>query len=201
MTVEDLLIASKEELPEAAVALQPSDLPQLIALLSEKNDNIRYQAFLALQYRSRSLDDVYPYWERFRSKLTSDNSYQRSIGLMLIAENVRWDTQGRMEATIDAFLECLNDEKPITVRQCIQSLPIIHRYQPRLDETITARLTAIDLMKIRETMRKPILMDALQVLAAIRKEHPSETMDRFFTDALTGGILDAKSKKQIQALL
>jgi len=41
---------------------------------------------------------------------------------MLIAENVRWDEQNRMEDTMDEYLELFNDEKPITIRQCIQSL-------------------------------------------------------------------------------
>lgn len=65
---------------------------------------------------------VYTYWDIFREKLKSDNSYQRSIGLMLIADNARWDTQNRMEETIYDYLKCLSDEKPITVRQCIRSL-------------------------------------------------------------------------------
>lgn len=50
------------------------------------------------------MPDVYPFWDTFRAKLNSDNSYQRSIGIMLIAENTRWDTRDHILQTIDAYL-------------------------------------------------------------------------------------------------
>ena len=52
---------------------------------------------------------MYPYWEAFVARLTSDNSYQRSIGLMLIADNAKWDTSGKMEAALDDYLGLLGD--------------------------------------------------------------------------------------------
>lgn len=201
MTAIDVLTASKDQLPQAALALDASELPKLVSMLGEKNDNLRYQAFLALQYRSQQANDVYPFWSVFQSKLCSDNSYQRSIGMMLLAENVRWDAADRMAETIDAFLERLQDEKPITVRQCIQSLGMIFAHKPQLGSLIAARLTAIDLMSIKETMRKSILLDCLNVLITIRKGSLSADIDRFIMDALSGGILDAKAKKQVEALL
>jgi hypothetical protein len=201
MTVLDVMTASKDQLPEAAMEMDASELPKLVSLLCEKNDSVRYQAFLAVQYRSQRMDDVYPFWDTFQSKLASDNSYQRSIGMMLIAENVRWDKADRITGAIDAYLDRLNDEKPITVRQCIQSLLTIHPYKPQLDGMIAARLMSIDLMSMKETMRKLILMDILQVLITIRKSNPSVETDQYIMNALSGGILDAKAIKQIKALL
>lgn len=201
MTAPDIMTVSKEQLPKAALALDAAELPMLVATLCEKDDALRYQAFLALQYRSRERSDVYPFWDTFQAKLSSDNSYQRSIGMMLLAENVRWDAQGRMAGAIDAYLERLNDEKPITVRQCIQSLGVIWQCQPELGGPIAARLSALDLMQFKETMRKSILLDALRVLIDIRNVNPSAEADQFIMKALTGGILDAKTKKQVEATL
>lgn len=201
MTVMDLMLVDQDQLPEAALAVEASELPRLVALLSEKVDSVRYQAFQALQYRSRVLPDVYPFWDTFQAKLDSTNSYQRSIGMMLIAENVRWDTQDRMSETIGAYLERLTDEKPITVRQCIQSLNLIYPSKPLLEGQIVSRLLALDLMQVKETMRKLILTDAMHVLLGIRKNHPSEEIDLYIMNALSGGILDAKLKKQLKALL
>ena len=122
MTLENIMSIPKGDLQNASKNFSNSDIPQLVEWLSLKDDNIRYQAFLILQSRSIFFNDVYSFWDTFRNKLKSDNSYQRSIGLMLIAENVRWDEQNRMEDTMDEYLELFNDEKPITIRQCIQSL-------------------------------------------------------------------------------
>ncbi len=201
MTLESIMSISKSDLQEASKLLNKNDVPQLVEWLSLKDDNIRYQAFLLLQSRSLFLDDIYPYWDTFQSKLKSENSYQRSIGLMLIAENAKWDTEGRIENTIDECLELLNDEKPITIRQCIQSLGKIVSSKPELNDKIASRLISFDLMAIKETMRKSILLDILDVLLAIREEPRTAEIETFLQNALSGEILDKKSKKQIETPL
>ena len=95
--LKSIMSIPNSDLQGAAQALDKSDIPQLVEWLALKDDDIRYKAFLLLQSRSTLYNDVYPFWDTFREKLSSDNSYQRSIGLMLIAENVRWDAENRME--------------------------------------------------------------------------------------------------------
>ncbi|MGI6331287.1 MAG: hypothetical protein ACOX1Y_06010 [Zhaonellaceae bacterium] len=95
--LESIMSIPKSDLQETSKALNKNDIPQLVEWLSLKDDNVRYQAFLLLQSRSTFFNDVYPFLDTFREKLNSDNSYQRSIGLMLIVENVRWDVENRME--------------------------------------------------------------------------------------------------------
>ena len=201
MTTEDLMSISKCDLPEASKALNKEDIPQLIEWLTQKDDSIRYPAFLLLQNRSLFFADVYPYWDILRNKLKSDNSYQRSIGLMLIAENVRWDEENRMEDTIDEYLTLLDDEKPITIRQCIQALGKIASAKPGLNDKISSRLTSFDVMAVKETMRKSILLDILNVLLMIRQDHKTDKIESFIISALTGEILDKKTKKQMEVLL
>ena len=199
--LENLMSIDKEQLPEAAKVISSSELSTIVKLLSEKNDKIRYQAFLLLQYRSLQFNDVYPYWENFRLKLRDSNSYQRSIGIMLIAENARWDLENKMEASLDDCMELLRDEKPITVRQRIQSLGKIAEAKPNLNEKIASMLMSIDMVEIKETMRKSILLDILNVLAAISKSLKSDKIDSFIFNSLSGGILDKKAIKQIEMLL
>lgn len=201
ITAESIMSISKSDLQEASKDLQTEDIPQLVEWLNLKDDNVRYQAFLLLQNRSLFRDDVYPYWDTFRSKLRSDNSYQRSIGLMLLAENAKWDKENRMEDTIDEFLMLLNDEKPITIRQCIQSLGKIASAKPGLNDMIASRLISFNLISIKETMRKSILLDILNVLLIIRQELKRDEIEGFILNALSGEILDKKSKKQIEAFL
>lgn len=198
ITTDKILSIPKENLPEAAKALEPDDLPQLVEWLALKDDDIRYRAFLLLQGRSMFFEDVYPFWDDFSKKLGSDNSYQRSIGLMLIAENARWDTKKRMEEIIDEYLTLLTDEKPITIRQCIQSLGKIAKCKPDLHRKITDCLISLDLTAIKETMRKSILLDITNVLLIIRKEWKADEAENYIVKALTGEILDKKSKKQIE---
>jgi hypothetical protein len=201
ITSESIMSIPKNDLQEASKALYTEDIPQLVEWLNLKDDNIRYRAFLLLQNRSLFCDDVYPYWDTLRSKLRSDNSYQRSIGLMLLAENVKWDAGNRMEDTIDEFLMLLNDEKLITIRQCIQSLGKIALAKPSLNNKIASRLISFDLIAVKETMRKSILLDILNVLLIIRQKLKMDEIENFILNALSEEVLDKKSKKQIETLL
>lgn len=199
INLESIISIPKSDLQDVSKGLNKNDIPQLVEWLSIKNDNIRYQAFLLLQSRSIFINDVYPFWDTFREKLSSDNSYQRSIGLMLIAENVRWDAENRMEEIIDEYLALLKDEKPITVRQCIQSIGKIASVKPELNDKIAFGLISFDIMAVKETMRKSILIDILNVLFIIRQKYKTDEIESFILNALSGEILDKKTKKQIEA--
>lgn len=201
ITMDSLPLIPKEQLPEAAKALESSDLPLLVDLLSEQNDKLRYQAFLLLQFRSRLFEDVYPFWDILLGKLSSENSYQRGIGLMLITENTRWDREHKMESALDLYLSLLRDEKPITVRQCIQSLGKMIPFQPDLSVKIARSLVSLDLKDIRETMRKLVLTDILNVLAAVRTTLKTDEFDSYLLNAIAGSVLDKKGKKKYIALL
>jgi hypothetical protein len=50
-------------------------------------------------------------------------------------------------------------------------------------------------------MRKLVLMDILSILIAIKKNQSSSKIENYIMNALTGEILDKKSKKQIEAML
>lgn len=201
ITIDELISIDKSALGEAAKNLRKEDLPMLVRCLEEKDDDIRYKALLLLQHRSLLFDDVYPFWDKFCEKLKSGNSYHRSIGLMLIAENTRWDELNKMDETIDDYLALLNDEKPITVRQSIQSLAKIIPYKKHLLGKIADRLMKLEIDSIRETMRKLILMDIVEALIMIEKYEKHDDIDDYIFKAITGGLLDKKSIKHFESIM
>ncbi len=66
---------------------------------------------------------------------------------------------------------------------------------------IASRLISFDLMAVKETMRKSLLLDILNVLLIIRKSHKIDEIESYILNALSGEILDKKSKNQIRVLL
>lgn len=197
MTLDALLAMDKETFSEAAKTLTADDIKELVALLEEKDDKLRYPSLLLLQSRSESFGDVYPFFGVFTAKLKSENSYQRSIGLMLMAANAKWDAQNQLDALLEDYLAGFDDEKPITVRQCIQALELVIPFKTQLLDRIAKRLMQIDISQQRPTMQKLILLDILHVLLKIRRIKPSDEIDAYISDALWGGLLDDKTKKQI----
>ena len=199
--IEELMSIDSSDLQEASKALDKNDLAQLVEWLSQKDDKIRYQALLILKKRSEYSGDVYPFWDNFVEKLRSTNSYQRSVGLMLISDNTKWDTENRLDMTIDDYMALLNDEKPITIRQCIIAMNSIIPYKSNLHERIAKRLMSIDILAIKETMRKLILFDILCILLEIRKYKTTSEIESYIINAISGEILDKKTKKQIESML
>ena len=168
MNLDELKATSKDQIPAKAETLTASDIKLLVDTLSEKDDKLRYNAFLLLQAHSRLQPTVYAYWSVLEGKLDSDNSYQRSLGVMLIAENVRWDKEGKFGGVIGKYFACCMDEKFITSRQAIQGLGAVIAATGKYNGEIERRLSALDLGQYKENQQKLLKKDVAGVLKLIR---------------------------------
>ncbi len=196
-----LSLVTTENAASYAGLLSSGDIPLLVGRLASAEDKIRYPAFLLLRERSAVSGDVYPFLSDFDEKLIDTNSYQRSIGAMLICANARHDSQGKLKQSLPKLLALLSDPKPITVRQCAQSLPEILRAKPEFAEEIENAILGVSLLDFKETMRKLILLDFLDVLLICKGIRSSEPVEQYLFFALSGSILDEKSKKQLRLRL
>jgi hypothetical protein len=174
MDRNDLKALSKNDIPNLANRLDKADIRFLIQTLEEKEDTIRYHAFLLLQENSRQFPFTYEYWSTLEEKLYNQNSYQRSLGLMLLAENVRWDKQNRFDETINKYLSCCVDEKFITARQAIQGLAKILKTTDRYDDKIKQSLAFLSLAKYKENQQRLLSKDIATILKIVenKKKQP-----------------------------
>jgi hypothetical protein len=170
LNAEELKVISKEAIPQRGKSLSAADIGFLVDTLAEKDDKLRYNAFLLLQANSGLFSYVYEYWDKLAGKLDSDNSYQRSLGIMLIAENVRWDKDGRFGKVIDKYLRCCNDEKFITSRQAIQGLETITKTTDKYDSEIRQGLANLQLSQFKENQQKLLNKDISNVLKIIKNK-------------------------------
>ena len=194
-------LVTPENATDYAAVLNAEDIPALVEQLASAEDKIRYPAFLLLKERSAIRADVYPFWDVFDAKLSSENSFQRSIGATLISANARHDTAGKLRQSLPRYLALLSDPKPITVRQCAQALPEILRAKPEFAEPICDAILTVSLMDYKDTMRKLILLDFLEAMLICRAIAPTPALEEYFFSVLSGSILDDKSKKQLRARL
>jgi len=201
ITKETLQSYQKEDLAVLASNLSSENIARFVTWLSEKADELRYKTLLTLLARSESCPDVYPYWDSFVEKLHSSDSYQRNIGLKLIAENVRWDNQGKFDEICDLYLSLCEDEKPITARQCIQGLGKVVLFNKKCHASIARKLLSVDLTQRKESMRNLLLLDILSVLVSINKMNKNEEISQYIENALNGDELDKKAKRAIQTML
>jgi hypothetical protein len=168
MNIDDLKAIHKDQIQTVAEKLDLSSIAFLVKELSEKDDKLRYNAFLLLQAHSRLKPSVYSYWDELASKLGSDNSYQRSLGVMLLAENVRWDEEGKFKSVIDGYFACCNDEKFITSRQAIQGLTTIVMVTNSYNNEFRNRLLTLELEQYKENQQKLLRKDIANVLKTLK---------------------------------
>jgi hypothetical protein len=166
---DQLAAIKKEEIPDQAKTLTVNDIKFLVEKLSEKDDKLRYNAFLLLQAHSKEAPSVYPHWDVLENKLASDNSYQRSLGVMLIAENVRWDSESKFAKIIGKYMACCNGEKFITARQTIQGLGTIMQSTDRYNESIKQALVNLQFTQYKDNQQKLLKKDVASILKTIKK--------------------------------
>ncbi len=194
----ETLISQRNNVQGFAASLTKEYIEFLVPLLAEKNDEIRYLAFLVLCERSGTYSDVYPYWDLFVSKLSNENSYQRTIGVTLIGANIKWDEKRKFARIFQTFMSLCNDEKFVTSRLTIQTIPVWAKHVPELLDKTVNELVHISVRGLKESQRKLILMDIINALIVIREIKPSDQITRYLIEAMTGGLLDRKSVKQLE---
>lgn len=99
------------------------DIKKHIDELASANDQIRLNALQTLLKLTESkVDWVYDVWDLMLEKLNHENSYQRSIGILLLCNLAKSDTEDRLRSALERLLVHTKDEKFITSRQCIQNI-------------------------------------------------------------------------------
>lgn len=131
------------------------NIEEKISLLYGKDHQKVYKVLQELIALSEKTAVLYPFFDRFVEMMDHpSNSYIRTRGIRLIAYLAKWDQDNKIEAVIYRWLTHIEDEKPITARQCIKDSVIIARYKPELSSIIIDAL---------ETYRK-IYQDSMQSL-------------------------------------
>ena len=199
MLTKELLLSQKDNLNCLLEKVGENDIDLLVAWLKEKDDTIRYAAFLLLQLLSLNSCKVYKYWDTFAGMIDDDNSYQRSLGLMLISENVRWDKEEKFGVICSKYLNHCDDEKFITARQCIQGLNRICDYTTKYKNEIVDMLLRVDLDKRKDTQKSLLLMDIIEVLGKIAGDQMDERVEAYLKTEYERG--NDKVKKAINKVL
>jgi hypothetical protein len=136
LNVDDLTTLVKNQIAQFA-KLTKVDVAFLVSELSKKEDIPRYNAFLLLQANPHISPHTYSQRDRLEQKLSSGNSCQHNLGLMLIVENIRQDKQGKFNYVLSKYLRCCTNEKFITARQAIQGLSSILEATNKHNEKIS----------------------------------------------------------------
>lgn len=143
------------------------DIGELVENLYSNDNKLAYDTLKLLLSESERADSVYRYLDRFVSMIQNKNSYIRSRGIALISINAKWDKENKIDLIIDDYLKHIMDEKPITSRQCIKSLPYIAKYKPNLVGPIRKALIEANIGVYPDSMQSLVHNDIVSALKEI----------------------------------
>ena len=145
-------------------------ISELINGLLDKNDKAAHKCLKELISVSEKDSSVYRFFDTFTEMIDNESSYVRTRGLLLISANAKWDTDNKVDDIIDKYLRHTVDDKPITARQCIKTLPNIAKFKPDLINDILSALSKADPSRYSASMQSLIYNDiraAMKTISAL----------------------------------
>jgi hypothetical protein len=173
----------------------------LMERLSLTDDTARYEALKALlEITERPVEWYGRYREVLEAKLVHPNSYQRSIGVMLLCNLAKNDTGGGFLETLGKMLPLVRDEKFITRRQCIQNLWKAAVVNPEYGRLVVERLESEFDACAGEKNYSLLRQDILSSLAALANAAGNEELRKKIA-GMIGREEDEKNRKKYANLL
>lgn len=135
----------------------------MLAALTGKNDKYACELAGKIVEESRESEEWYDYFQDFVPLLRHPKSLVRNRALTILASNAQWDTENRFDQLLSEYLSHITDEKPITARVCIQTLPELAQAKPQYIPAILRTLEEAELSKYKDSMRPLIEKDIQKV--------------------------------------
>lgn len=153
-------------------------IKELINTLSVKEDKVRKVALdEVLKLTQEKVDWINEYWDTIVEKLSSENSYQRTIGMFVISNLAISDNENLIDGILNKYLSLMEDEKFITSRQTIQTSWKVAIGKQSTSKTIVEHLmrmftSNIHLKTHANLIRKDVVESVCQIYC-----HNSEGID------------------------
>ncbi|MGM0213975.1 hypothetical protein [Enterococcus sp. AZ109] len=141
---------------------------EINAVLTAKDTKESLQRFRQLEARCENSNEMYQYWHLYLAGLKGKTSCNRARSFKLLMKTVKWDQQQQLDQHLTTILTILEDEKSITVRQCIPYLKELLTLRPDLEPLVLDKLVQLKLDKYKESMQCLIKRDIQNLLKAVR---------------------------------
>ena len=142
---------------------------EILGQLTTPNNKLACAVTATVIKESRETDHWYAMFDAFATLLNHPKSLVRNRAIGLLSANARWDRSGHLDRILPAYLTHITDNKPITARQCIQSLVEVGAAKPSLIPAMLAALECADFSGFRDSMRPLLERDALLAMQRATK--------------------------------
>jgi len=156
-------------------------LEDLFEGVLSKKDEIRFNSHKVLTIISEKHPElIYSKWSFFEELLSSENNYHKFIGLNIIANLTKYDTEKKFEKIFDKYYNMLSDNSTMIVGHVTAKSGRIAKAKPNLQPKITEKLLNID---------------------TIHKGKQIELVKAYVIDAFDEYVNEVKNKKEIMEFI
>ncbi len=171
-----------------ARAIAEENIRRLVvdAMLAYPHIMVYYNCFYIVEQVSLKAPElVYPYWDEIAGLLSHKNSYHRDFALILLANMITVDNEGKFTGIFDEYLRHLNDVKFMTGQCCVKYLKKISASRPDLTMPILNALLNIETGSRYACSQLALLkFDVLEFIEAVRERLDDRTpADEFIITA------------------
>ncbi|MCP1223152.1 hypothetical protein [Sebaldella sp. S0638] len=130
-------------------------------MLTHKHIMVYYHCYYILdRATSRNPELFYNDWKNFEKLLDHDNSYHRTIGLVMISNLIKVDKEKYFDRISDRYFMFINDEKITTARDCVVCTgKILKQRSDYIDKVIKLYLDMEKICKFKENQKALLLYD------------------------------------------
>jgi hypothetical protein len=173
-----------------------------IEQLESKIDSERY---VALQYILKLTDEKVGWFEDyigvFVNKLEDKNSYQRTIGMLILCNLAKNETEKQeYKKILSKIMKLINDEKFITERQYIQNVWKIAVENDEYKDLIIKQMEEEFVQCVEKKHYNLIRQDIIQCLKAINKTEENTEINKKIKELIEKEE-DIKNKKKYMEIL
>jgi hypothetical protein len=145
--------------------------------LGSTDDTIRFNA---LQIISEITDDpvdwAYEVWDDLLRRLHHENSYQRTIAILVLCNLAKSDTQHRLDRDLDLLFAHTTDSKFVTSRKCLQNLWKVAAASPQNRDKVLDHLERRFIECASETHSNLLRQDILQSFRCLYDQEKDEEL-------------------------
>ena len=130
-------------------------------MLTHKHIMVYYHCYYILdRATSRNPELFYDNWKNFEKLLDHENSYHRTIGLVMISNLIKVDKEKYFDSISDKYFMFINDEKITTARDCVVCTgKILEQRSDYIDKVIKLYLDMEKICKFKENQKALLLYD------------------------------------------
>ena len=193
--------ASQRSLPVAplldAVEHNIELVEEVLAGINAKRAAVKFGASKALRILSERVPEaLYPHFDSFAAMLSHDNQILKWNATLTLANLARVDSEGKIEAILDHYLDLIAGPNMITAANAIRGAVIIGQAKPHLVRRIVLRILRVEHAEYATPeCRNVVIGHALRALEPLADLLPDRRVLRLFAARQLGNPRPATSAK------